>query len=435
MITAGHVARYPADAGPISRYVVVARAGTTPVSDDVWVVDVDAPERRLMKRIFPAVSKNGAWRKALAGAVPFLAEPTAGIAPLLEIGVDAEDRLCLVFAEKRAVPRGLSTPRQINEAARLAIEAAAIVEACTEVFGAARAPVAVADVEIDLDGDVFIRNAGVPAATTSAERASSTAAAETARALVEEWGFRLSPRLEEPRVVYDYLARNAAPDLPWRTRSPGIGDARRALDALGDSDVPELERVRSALFLARASGLEEEVVRLLVRALNEPLAWLPRVAIEILSEWPIPFGLRVDDNGLLRRCAHAWAATEVVTELGGAAIERHCPDCDARVVLPQSAGVLASRCEVARAFVDVEQRDPVDVIEPGRRYPLWRGQALLLGGAVEIVNIGLGRLCMRRRTLPGENEVEPFLPGARVRVGEMIYRSAADGIVVEQALR
>ena len=246
------------------------------------------------------------------------------------------------------------------------------------------------------------------------------------------------------RAAFDALARAALPEQPWRTRPVGVGDVRRHLGTLSDSDVVEVDRVKAALTLSRARGYDDEIVDLLVRALNEPLAWLPRVAVEILRDWPKPFGLRVDGNGLLRRCPHPWALTEVVTELGGSGVERHCPDCDARVVLPQCAGVLADRCEAARTFVaDLEQRDAVIVREPHRHGHLWRGDALALGegigggygyataAAVELVNAGRGVVYVRRRRLPGENEIELFGDGAQIVVAGHVYRREGLDIVVE----
>lgn len=420
------------------RYVAVGRVGETTISEDVWVVDDAGAERKLLRRIFPAVSSHGGWRKALATAAPFLAQPpSSGIASLLEVGLDDEQRLCLVFTAQRALPRWLAAPRTFAEAARFALDAVAVVEPTVDMLGGARAPLETADVDIDVDGDVIVAGAGVPALPPElgGAREGPLSLATSAAQLVAGWGFPLPRHVVDPRAAYDVIARAALPDLPWRTRPPGIAEARRHLDALSDSDVDELARVQAALTLSRTHGLEEEVVRLLVRCLNEPLAWLPCIAVEILSDWPAPFGIRLDEQGMLRRCPHPWASTEIVSELGGSSVERHCPDCDARVVLPQSIGAWASRCHAARAFVDSwDERDPIEIFEPGWRRPLWRGQSLHLGGAVDLVNIGGNRLCLRRRTLPGEREIEAFLPGARVRFGRRVYRRAAEGVVVEMAL-
>jgi hypothetical protein len=418
-------------------YVAVGRVGETLISEDLWVVDDVSPERKLMRRIFPGVSAHGGWRKAFASIAPFLAQPSRGVAALIETGLDDEQRLCLVFAAHRPLPRWLAAPRTFAEAARFALDAVAVVEPTVVTLGAARAPLEPTDVDIDLDGEVVVAGAGVPALPPElgGAREGPHSLATAAAQLVAGWGFPLPHHVHDPRAAYDVLARAAAPDLPWRTRPPGIAEARRHLEALADSDVDEIARVHAALTLSRARGLEQEVVRLLVRCLNEPLAWLPGIAAEILSDWPEPFGVRVDDNGMLRRCPHRWASTEIVSELGGSSIERHCPDCDARVVLPQSIGTWAKQCEAARAFVDSwDERDPIEIVEPGDRRPLWRGQALHLGGAVDLINIGGNRLCLRRRTLPGEREIEAFLPGARVRFGNRIYRRAGEGIVVEMAL-
>ena len=88
-----------------------------------------------------------------------------------------------------------------------------------------------------------------------------------------------------------------------------------------------------------------------MRTLNEPLRSLPFVARELLADRLVPVALCIDaSTGLLRRCRHDWASTEVVKELGGAGVERWCPDCDARVTLPQSIEAFAGRSAVADAF-------------------------------------------------------------------------------------
>ncbi len=425
-------ARRCGGASSLSRFVVVGRVGETDVSEDLFVVEEDPPVRRVMKRIHGRVAGDARWRRALSDAVPALVATPPGVATLVDAGVDDEERLCLVLEAPRVLPRWLAAPRSAPEAAHLALAAAAVAAAFDGVHrrpltreGVDVAAAALGAGDAEPAARVLVRDAGIPAWPSPPPRGGARAAegaAQEVLALVDAWGFAAAHAGLEGRPAFDALRRIAAPALPARTGALAPADARRFLGALRDPDVDELLRVQAALAVSRAPGCEGRagegaVAAALVASLNEPLAWLPRVALELLSSWPSPFGLRVDGHGLLRMCPHPIARADVVTELGGAAVLRWCPDCDSEVVLPQCVSALASRSDAAAALTGVDERDEVAVVDGHRRFPLWRGQSLSLGGALALVNAGGGRVVLRRLTLPGDVELQLFRPGQRVHAG------------------
>jgi hypothetical protein len=340
----------------LSRWVRVGRVSRrlsfSPLRDDdrlgdlLLVVAPDAPRRHVMVRVFSSWASSRAWREELVRALPLLQSPPPGIPRLVDAGTDAEGRVCLVLEEIRALPDEIAAPQNAAEGRFLAARVADIVEAWWSACPASALAFAAEDVRVSDEGRVAVWRAGIPL-EVAAPAPSETYVVQHVAASLPLWHVDV-PR---PRVrTFDNL-REAIEggQRPERWSAPLI-EARRALHALADADVDGRERIVAARLVARAPSVSIEALPFLVRALNEP-GLLPTIVRDILVDWATPVALRIDhQTRLIVRCPHNWASTEHVEVLGGTAVERYCPDCDAPVVLPQSLHVFADRSDAAAAF-------------------------------------------------------------------------------------
>lgn len=339
-----------AQRSPLDRFVVVGALGDVAAGTDLLAVEPRVPERRVLRRLFSSVGARRAVLERLRE------ERVSTRAPrILDIAEDREKRVCLVLEDAPRMPWELARPRNASEAALLALDVLRAVVEAERARDYAAETVTVDDVHLDLQGAVQLRGMWPPRVAHDdhrAEQRGPDVLVQDIVQLVTRWGFGPLPLQQQtPRHLEEVLRRMMPHVRPPRWSPPLIGDARRLLDVLTDADEPEKERCVAAYRLACVPSLFEETNALLVRALNEPLRRLPFVARDVLADRAVPIGLFVDRaTGLLRRCPHDWAATEIVEELGGAALERFCPDCDARVALPQSIETFAGRSAVADAF-------------------------------------------------------------------------------------
>ncbi len=337
------------DDAPMARFVVIGALGDVAAGTDLLAVEPGVPERRVVRRLFSSVSARRAVLERLSEDRASTRAPR-----ILDVGADRERRTCVVLEDAPRMPWEMARPRNTSEAALLALDVLRTVVDAMRPVDYARYTIVVETVHLDLQGAVQLRALWPPrvAQSDDDETRGPEVLVDDIVELITRWGFGPIP-LQQQTVhnLQDVLRRMVPHARPPRWSPPLIGDARRLLDVLTDADQPEKERCVAAYRLSCVPSLRDETVALLVRALNEPLQRLPFVARDVLADRLVPVPLFIDKStGLLRRCPHDWATTEIVEELGGAALERLCPDCDARVALPQSIETFEGRSAVADSF-------------------------------------------------------------------------------------
>lgn len=336
----------------VDRFVAIGSLGESWVGTDLLVVEAGVAERRVMRRLYSNVS----GRRDVLEGLRQQQQSSTREPRILEIAPDAEGRLCVIFRDFARMPWELARPRNQSEAALLAHDVLRTVtdnERTRDYIGRS---VDVDVLFVDLHGVPGLRTLWPPRiadATWQSEKGDAALIADIV-GLVSRLGF--GPVVlahHSVRGLEDALRRMIPHARPPRWSPPMMADARRLLDVLTDADQKEPDRIVAAYRLATVPSLVEELTALLVHALNEPLPRLPFVARELLADRLVPIPLHVDrSTGLLRKCPHEWATTEIVEELGGATVERFCPDCDAPVTLPQTLEAFAGRCAVADLFVE-----------------------------------------------------------------------------------
>ena len=336
----------------VGRFVVIGALGPSAAGEDLLVVEPGVPERRVLRRLW---SNVGGRRAVLERLHEARSAPSVGAPRVLEVGTDAEQRVCVVLEDKPRMPWPLAQPRNSAEAALLAHDVLRAVLDVERPRTYARGTVEAGHVHLDVQGAVGLRSLWPPRVAPEGWNAGEAGEEHLVidiAALVQHWSTGPLPLGRRTLRDLENILRRMEPHVrPARWSPPLLADARGLLDVLTDADRKQPERIEAAYRLACVPSLAEETGVLLVRALNEPLERLPHVARDLLAERMVPMPLWVDaSSGLLRRCPHEWAATEIVQELGGASVERYCADCDARVTLPQTLEVFAGRSPVADAF-------------------------------------------------------------------------------------
>lgn len=337
------------DSAPMDRFVVIGALGDVAAGTDLLAVEPGVPERRVVRRLFSSVSGRRAVLERLRE------ERLSTRAPrILDITIDRERRTCVVMEDAPRMPWEMARPRNASEAALLALDTLRALLDAARPADYARGTIDVDSVHLDIAGAVQVRGLWPPhvAHDDDATSRGPERLVDDIVMLITRWGFGPLP-LQQPTVrnLEEVLRRMVPHVRPPRWSPPMIGDARRLLDVLTDADQPEADRCVAAYRLSCVPSLRDETVSLLVRALNEPLPRLPFVARDVLADRSVPVALFIDKaTGLLRRCPHEWATTEIVEELGGAALERFCPDCDARVALAQTIETFIGRSAVLDGF-------------------------------------------------------------------------------------
>jgi hypothetical protein len=338
------------DTSAIDRFVVIGALGDVAAGTDLLAVEPGVPERRVLRRLFSSVGARRAVVERLREDRLSTRAPR-----ILDIANDREGRTCVVLEDAPRMPWEMARPRNTSEAALLALDVLRTVVDALRPADYTRGTIDVDSVHLDQQGAAQLRALWPPRVAHDDHRGEERgpdALVGDVVALITRWGFGPIPLQQQTVHNLEEVLRRMVPHVrPPRWSPPLIGDARRLLDVLTDADQPEKERCVAAYRLACVPSLRDETVSLLVRALNEPLPRLPFVARDVLADRLIPVPLFIDKStGLLRRCPHDWATTEIVEELGGAALERFCPDCDARVALPQSIETFEGRSAVADSF-------------------------------------------------------------------------------------
>jgi hypothetical protein len=343
------------DDAPMDRFVVIGALGDVAAGTDLLAVERGVPERRVLRRLF----SNVGARRAVLDRLHEERLSSTRAPRILDIGLDREGRTCVVLEDAARMPWELARPRNASEAALLALDVVRAVIDAERMRDYARGSVEASSVHLDQQGALQLRSLWPPRVAHDDHRAEERgpeALVDDVVELVTRWGFGPLPLAQRTVARLEDVLRRMMPHVrPARWSPPLIGDARRLLDVLTDADQPERDRCEAAHRLACVPSLRDETVSLLVRALNEPLPRLPFVARDVLADRLVPVPLFVDRaTGLLRRCPHDWAGTEIVDELGGASLERLCADCDARVALPQCIETFAGRSAVADGFARMD---------------------------------------------------------------------------------